>query len=102
MLRAAAARLGSSAARLGRGLATDAEAAVKAKLEAAAALRPTRVVVTDTSGGCGAMYSIEVESPAFNGVSVVKQHRMVKDVIKDDVAQWHGFTLKTAPSPGGA
>ena len=41
------------------------------------------------------MYSIEVESPQFAGLSVVKQHKLVKDVIKEDVARWHGFVLKT-------
>lgn len=32
------------------------------------------------AGGCGAMYNIEVESPAFAGQSLVKQHRLVNEV----------------------
>lgn len=43
-------------------------------------LNCTNVVVRDVSGGCGAMYEIEVESPAFSGLSLVKQHRLVTEV----------------------
>ena len=28
-------------------------------------LKPTRLIVKDTSGGCGAMYDINIESPIF-------------------------------------
>eukprot|EP00241_Pyramimonas_parkeae_P008880 CAMPEP_0114250656 /NCGR_PEP_ID=MMETSP0058-20121206/14823_1 /TAXON_ID=36894 /ORGANISM="Pyramimonas parkeae, CCMP726" /LENGTH=106 /DNA_ID=CAMNT_0001364345 /DNA_START=30 /DNA_END=350 /DNA_ORIENTATION=+ len=74
--------------------ATATELEVQAKLEAA--LQPTHIVVQDTSGGCGSMYSIEVESEKFVGLRIPKQHQLVTAVIEDEIKQWHGFTLKTS------
>mmetsp|Transcript_17061 Transcript_17061/g.35139 ORF Transcript_17061/g.35139 Transcript_17061/m.35139 type:complete len:96 (+) Transcript_17061:171-458(+) len=55
----------------------------------------TFVEVKDISGGCGSMYAIEVESVDFKGVSKVKQSRMVNDLIKAEIGDMHGLTLKT-------
>lgn len=63
------------------------------------ALAPTQVEVKDISGGCGSMYRVDVESEKFRGLSVVKQHRLVNDVLKEEVKGWHGLTLKTR-APG--
>ena len=41
------------------------------------------------------MYAIEVESVDFKGVSKVKQSRMVNDLIKAEIGDMHGLTLKT-------
>lgn len=60
------------------------------------ALQADEVVVQDTSGGCGTMYSIFVRAAAFRGKSVVAQHRMVNEALKDDVARWHGLSVRTA------
>mmetsp|Transcript_22620 Transcript_22620/g.31529 ORF Transcript_22620/g.31529 Transcript_22620/m.31529 type:complete len:111 (-) Transcript_22620:169-501(-) len=59
------------------------------------ALHTDEVEVEDTSGGCGSMYSISVESEQFRGLRTPKQHQMVAAVIEEDIKQWHGFTLKT-------
>ncbi|CAG8507392.1 5834_t:CDS:2 [Funneliformis caledonium] len=40
--------------------------------------KPTRLHVEDISGGCGSMYAIEISSETFKGLSVIKQHRMLK------------------------
>ena len=64
-----------------------------------AALSPTDVTVEDTSGGCGAMYKIEIESPLFNGVNLVKQHRMVTETLKKEIGEMHGLTIHTRRSP---
>lgn len=61
-------------------------------------LGATRVDVQDISGGCGAMFAIEVESPKFVGVNRVKQHRMVNDILKEEIKDMHGLTIKTKPS----
>jgi stress-induced morphogen len=61
-----------------RRLATEREAQLEQRLRSA--LQATKVVVKDVSGGCGAMFQLEVESPLFKGVPLVKQHRMVKEV----------------------
>ena len=53
------------------------------------------VKVTDISGGCGSMYDVQVTSDLFKGVSKVKQSRMVQDLIKKEIGDMHGLTLKT-------
>ncbi|KAF8062782.1 BOL3 [Scenedesmus sp. PABB004] len=72
---------------------TDAERAIAAKI--AEGMRCSAVRVSDTSGGCGAMYSIEVVSDEFKGLSIVKQHQLVTRLLKADIAEWHGFHLTT-------
>lgn len=56
---------------------------------------PKTLEVKDVSGGCGSMFAISVESAAFRDIPTVKQHRMVNDVLKDEIAKWHGLQLKT-------
>jgi stress-induced morphogen len=77
--------------------ATEVEKAIAEKLNQG--LNATSISVQDTSGGCGAMYSIDVVAEDFTGKSIVKQHQMVTKLIQDDIKQWHGFQLTTkAPS----
>jgi stress-induced morphogen len=56
-------------------------------------------MVSFYSGGCGAMYSMEVESPLFRGLTMVKQHRLVNEALKDEIGDMHGLTIKTRPTP---
>lgn len=56
---------------------------------------PTKLEVQDVSGGCGSMYAVEIASEKFKGLTLLKQHRLVKDALGDDVKQWHGFQLRT-------
>ncbi|KAJ4400430.1 hypothetical protein N0V91_008684 [Didymella pomorum] len=58
-------------------------------------LEPTKLEVQDISGGCGSMYAIEIESPKFKGLTVIKQHKLVNQVLKEEIAQWHGVQLRT-------
>jgi len=62
------------------------------------ALSPTSLEVRDTSGGCGAMFSIAVVSPKFAGKSLVAQHRLVTDAIRKEIAAMHGLTITTKAS----
>lgn len=57
--------------------------------------RPCKVVVEDRSGGCGANFYILVESSVFKGMPRIKQHRMVQDVLKDEIAKWHAVSIET-------
>ncbi|XP_044957241.1 protein BOLA2-like [Hordeum vulgare subsp. vulgare] len=66
----------------------DIEAAV------AAALSPTHLVVTDTSGGCGASYGIEVVSGKFEGKRLLERHRMVNTVLAPLMAEIHTVSIK--------
>lgn len=46
------------------------------------------------SGGCGTFYAIKVTSPAFVGLSKVKQHRLVNTILKDEIKGIHGLTVR--------
>ncbi|MBE3047542.1 BolA/IbaG family iron-sulfur metabolism protein, partial [Candidatus Bathyarchaeota archaeon] len=60
-----------------------------------AELTPTELTVRDVSGGCGSMYAIDVSSPAFRGLGILKQQRMVNSVLGERVKGWHGVQLRT-------
>jgi len=51
--------------------------------------------VQDISGGCGSMYALDITSPKFKGLSVIKQHKLVNSVLKEEIGRWHGVQLKT-------
>lgn len=70
-------------------------AQVEDKLRAAVSLSPTAVKVVDQSGGCGSFFNITVESPAFEGKTVLQQQRMVNEVLKEEIKELHGFQLST-------
>ncbi|KAI5959838.1 uncharacterized protein KGF55_005070 [Candida pseudojiufengensis] len=59
---------------------------------------PTNLKVQDVSGGCGSMFAIFVESNKFKGLPMIKQHRLVNDILKDEIKKWHGLQLKTRSS----
>lgn len=42
------------------------------------------------------MYSIEVVSPAFKNMTLIKQHKMINEILKEEIKGWHGLTLKTS------
>lgn len=56
---------------------------------------PQNLDVRDVSGGCGSMFAITVESSKFKGIPMVKQHRLVNEALKDEIAKWHGLQLRT-------
>ncbi|CAG9862315.1 unnamed protein product [Phyllotreta striolata] len=53
------------------------------------------ISVEDTSGGCGAMFNVSVETPDFQGLSVMKQHKLVYETLKDEMTKIHGLHLQT-------
>ena len=40
------------------------------------------------------MYAIDVSSKAFEGSSIVKQHRMVNQILKDEIKDMHGLQVR--------
>lgn len=56
---------------------------------------PMSLSVRDISGGCGSMYSIHIVSKKFNNLPTVRQHQMVNEFLKEDIAKWHGIQLTT-------
>jgi stress-induced morphogen len=72
------------------------EKSIMEKLHSATELsNPTRVIVEDRSGGCGANFYILIESEVFRGIPRIKQHRIVQDVLKEDIAKWHAVSIET-------
>lgn len=41
------------------------------------------------------MYAVEIASPKFKGLTMIKQHRMVQEVLGEMIKGWHGLQLKT-------
>lgn len=41
------------------------------------------------------MYAIQIVSEKFNGLPMIKQHRLVNEILKEEIAKWHGLQLKT-------
>ncbi|XP_025115459.1 bolA-like protein 3 isoform X1 [Pomacea canaliculata] len=57
------------------------------------------IEVSDISGGCGAMYQISIEAEEFKGKKTVMQHRLVNEVLAEEIRNMHGLQLNTkAPS----
>eukprot|EP01112_Ceratiomyxa_fruticulosa_P017103 TRINITY_DN5268_c0_g1_i1.p1 TRINITY_DN5268_c0_g1~~TRINITY_DN5268_c0_g1_i1.p1 ORF type:complete len:128 (+),score=17.61 TRINITY_DN5268_c0_g1_i1:146-529(+) len=60
-------------------------------------LQTNKIIIEDVSGGCGTFYRIQIISPLFNGKTKLEQHRLVNDLIKEEVTEIHGLTLQTQP-----
>ncbi len=53
--------------------------------------------VEDLSGGCeGGTVRLFVASPLFEGKSIVAQHRMVNEAIKEEMKTLHAAIIKTS------
>ena len=62
-------------------------------------LQASHVLVVDISGGCGSMYNIRVVSPLFEGIPMIKQHRLVNTELSEEIKGMHGLQIHTwAPS----
>lgn len=42
------------------------------------------------------MYAIEVASERFRGLSMLKQQRLVNEVLGEEIRGWHGVQLRTS------
>jgi len=78
------------------GALTPLEKLLKSKLENA--FEPTAIIkVKDISDGCGSLYMVDVTSTKFDNLMMVKQHRIVMDVLEDELKTWHGIHIVTHP-----
>ncbi|GAA5939308.1 Bol3p [Sporobolomyces koalae] len=73
---------------------SDGEQLLKTKLEES--LEGAKVQVQDVSGGCGSFYAIQIEHESFKGLNTIKQHRIVNQLLKDEIKAMHGLQLKTS------
>ncbi|RDB23257.1 putative bolA-like protein C4B3.11c [Hypsizygus marmoreus] len=74
---------------------SDGEQTIHDKLTAKFA--PSQLKVQDVSGGCGSFYAITIASEAFSGLSIVKQHKLVTETLKQEIEGIHGLQIKTIP-----
>jgi stress-induced morphogen len=59
------------------------------------ALKIKQLEVVDTSGGCGTSFQVKIKSADFNGKNMIAQHRMVNEILKEEMVEIHALQLKT-------
>jgi stress-induced morphogen len=68
-------------------------------LQVSKELEAEHVVCTDISGGssCDGGYKLDliVVSQKFDGVALLKRHRMVNEVLAEEMTRIHALTMKT-------
>lgn len=66
--------------------------------------KATTIHVQDISGGCGAMFELQIISTEFHGLPKVKQHMLVNKALAAEISNMHGlriFTDTPDEAPGG-
>ncbi|KAF8707569.1 BolA IbaG family, partial [Rhizoctonia solani] len=56
---------------------------------------PTHLEIQDTSNGCGENYAVVIVSKVFEGKMTLARHRLVNELLKDEISQMHAFSQKT-------
>ena len=46
-------------------------------------------------GGCGTFYAISIQHSSFKGLSTIKQHRLVNDLLADEIKGMHGLQVSS-------
>jgi stress-induced morphogen len=54
------------------------------------------LIKSNNIGGCGSMYAIKIKSGEFKGKGLVQQHRVVNEILKDEIKDMHGLQLDTS------
>ncbi|KAI9788225.1 MAG: hypothetical protein M1816_007077 [Peltula sp. TS41687] len=55
-------------------------------------LQTTHISIEDFSGGCGTAFKATVVSPQFENKRMLARHRLVNDVLKDEIAAIHAWS----------
>jgi stress-induced morphogen len=55
-------------------------------------LKPSNCM-RNITGGCGTFYAITITSSAFQGLSTLKQHRLVTEALKQEIEGIHGIQV---------
>jgi len=59
------------------------------------ALNIQHLEIIDMSNGCGENYAVIIVSEQFEGKMTLARHRLVNELLKDQIAQMHAFSQKT-------
>ncbi|KAM7513756.1 hypothetical protein LguiA_003339 [Lonicera macranthoides] len=62
-------------------------------------LSPSHLVVVDTSGGCGAKFTVEIVSEQFEGKRLLERHRMVNGALVEEMKDIHALSITKALTP---
>ncbi|XP_022844614.1 protein BOLA2 [Olea europaea var. sylvestris] len=62
-------------------------------------LSPSHLDVIDTSGGCGASFTVEIVSEKFEGKRLLERHRMVNAALSEEMNQIHALSISKAATP---
>ena len=54
--------------------------------------------VVDISGNCGTSFCVKIKSPDFKGKTMIMQHRMVNEALKDEIKDIHALQIKSEAS----
>ncbi|OTF83618.1 BolA-like protein [Euroglyphus maynei] len=57
------------------------------------------IIVKDISGGCGSMFEVYIATMDFQGMSKVKQHLTVSNILKNEIRDMHGIRIFTEVPP---
>ncbi|KAF8679933.1 BolA IbaG family [Rhizoctonia solani] len=58
---------------------------------------PTHLEIQDTSNGCGENYAVVIVSKVFEGKMTLARHRLVNELLKDEISQMHAFSQIPEP-----
>ncbi|KAI9146166.1 bola domain-containing protein [Paraphysoderma sedebokerense] len=58
-------------------------------------LQAEHVEVVDKSGGCGQIFEVVIVSKMFEGKPLLARHRLVNDMLKEEIASMHAFSQKS-------
>ncbi|KAF8464813.1 bola protein [Gautieria morchelliformis] len=59
------------------------------------ALPISHLEIIDQSSGCGESYAVLIVSESFEGKMTLARHRMINELLKDQIVQMHAFSQKT-------
>ncbi|VDK85545.1 unnamed protein product [Litomosoides sigmodontis] len=59
------------------------------------ALKPTHLSVEDFSDGCGLKFRLVIVSDSFDNKTTLASHRLVYDVLKEEMQAIHALEIKT-------
>jgi len=58
-------------------------------------LEPEHFEIEDISDGCGAKFNCLIVSKSFDGLMLIKRHRMVNSILEEELKIIHAFSMKT-------
>ncbi|EJT49097.1 hypothetical protein A1Q2_07820 [Trichosporon asahii var. asahii CBS 8904] len=60
-----------------------------------AAIQVDHLEIIDTSGNCGGAYNVVIVSPDFQKKMTLARHKMVNQILAEEIANVHAFSQKT-------